>query len=217
MRKKKFYRKVVYEHPEGIFPWLQDSKLFRDWLEVMRQGRPLTLELGAGTSDFLIYQAKHFPKRFFLAVESKPDRLFNGFKKAQQQGLANIVFLQADIKHLMRYRLPMLEAIYLLFSDPWPKSRHHTRRLTSQQFLEIYQELLKPHGDLMIKTDSQMLFEYSREVLTNQGWSIEDEQNAFETPEEEKTAYERKFLQQQKNIWYIKAHPPNKKEQVLGE
>lgn len=209
MRKKKFYRQVVYDHPEGVFPLLREPKQFSDWLDSLRHGRPLVLELGAGTGDFLVRQAARIPDQFFLAVESKPDRLYLGFKKSKELNIQNIAFLQADIKHLGRYGLPLVESIYLLFSDPWPKSRHHIRRLSSERFLPIYQDLLKPDGDLILKTDSQMLFDYSVETLTSHHWELEEVVNDFHTPDEEQTAYERKFRQLQKNIWYLKAHPPS--------
>ena len=59
--------------------------------------------------------------------------------------------------------------IYLNFSDPWPKNAHAKRRLTSERFLPIYNEILSSDGEIHFKTDNRLLFEYSIESLNNYG------------------------------------------------
>ena len=66
-----------------------------------------------------------------------------------------------------------VNAIYLNFSDPWPKERHGNRRLTSANFLRLYQQFLKPGGTLTFKTDNQDLFDFSLEESEREGWRLE--------------------------------------------
>ena len=62
--------------------------------------------------------------------------------------------------------------IYLNFSDPWPKARHASRRLTSREFLARYDKILKEDGVIEFKTDNRELFEFSLEEVTEAGWKL---------------------------------------------
>ena len=94
-----------------------------------------------------------------------------------------------------------MDRIYLNFSDPWPKDRHAKRRLTSRQFLERYDRILKPEGHLEFKTDNRDLFVFSLEEAKTAGWKILDD--TFDLHKDEKlcqgnvmTEYEEKFSSQ---------------------
>ena len=65
-----------------------------------------------------------------------------------------------------------VDRIYLNFSDPWPKDRHAKRRLTSPQFMEVYDKILKKDGTVEFKTDNRGLFDYSLESVPEAGWNI---------------------------------------------
>lgn len=65
-----------------------------------------------------------------------------------------------------------MSRIYLNFSDPWPKARHAKRRLTSTEFLERYEKILKPGGLLEFKTDNTPLFNFSLEQIKEAGWIL---------------------------------------------
>ena len=67
-----------------------------------------------------------------------------------------------------------IERIYLNFSDPWPKARHAKRRLTSTEFLERYEKILKPGGLLEFKTDNTQLFNFSLEQIKESGWILQN-------------------------------------------
>ena len=63
--------------------------------------------------------------------------------------------------------------IYLNFSDPWPKDRHAKRRLTSPDFMKVYDQVLCGDGTVEFKTDNQGLFAYSLEAIPEAGWRID--------------------------------------------
>ena len=66
-----------------------------------------------------------------------------------------------------------IDRIYLHFSDPWPKKGHHKRRLTYGSFLEMYARILKPHGDLVFKTDNRPFFDDSLEYFANSAFKTD--------------------------------------------
>ena len=90
-----------------------------------------------------------------------------------------------------------VDRIYLNFSDPWPKDRHAKRRLTSDRFLPIYDQILKKDGIIEFKTDNQGLFDYSMESIPEAGWTIEastyDLHNSWMNEGNVMTEYEIKF------------------------
>ena len=89
--------------------------------------------------------------------------------------LSNIYFLCMDAKALTEVFAPEeVSRIYLNFSDPWPKDRHAKRRLTSPEFMKIYDQVLKKDGVLEFKTDNKGLFAYSLESIPAAGWKISD-------------------------------------------
>ena len=67
-----------------------------------------------------------------------------------------------------------MDRIYLNFSDPWPKDRHAHRRLTSPNFLKLYDSFLKDDGVIEFKTDNRNLFDYSLEAAPAAGWKVKD-------------------------------------------
>ena len=67
-----------------------------------------------------------------------------------------------------------VKKIYLNFSDPWPKDRHAKRRLTSPQFMAVYDQVLSEDGDVEFKTDNRGLFEYSLESIPEAGWKVRE-------------------------------------------
>ena len=108
------------------------------------------------------------------------------------------------------------DSIYANFSDPWPKSRHESRRLTHPGFLEKYSGLLAPGGQLRIKTDNDGLFEYTLESLTSSGWKILFSTFDLHSPETDQivresnvvTEYEKRFTEQGVKIKAVFAAPP---------
>jgi tRNA (guanine-N7-)-methyltransferase len=152
MRKKKLITAEIGNYPSWIYPELADPRLFLPWLrEKIRGKKSIHLELGMGTGDFLICKALEYPDSFFLGVDTKDYRLMQAMKKAKHLGLQNIAFLQAPIENLMSYQIPMVDHLYLLFSDPWPKRKHAERRLTHRGFLKLYEQIMNPSAQMLFK------------------------------------------------------------------
>ncbi|MCD6482464.1 MAG: tRNA (guanosine(46)-N7)-methyltransferase TrmB, partial [Candidatus Izimaplasma sp.] len=101
-----------------------------------------------------------------------------------------------------------IDRIYLNFSDPWPKARHEKRRLTNHNFLEVYENLMRPLSELHFKTDNPDLFNYSVEEIRNYPMKIiyltGDLHNSG-YKDNITTEFEEKFMKQGKLIYKLTA------------
>ena len=103
--------------------------------------------------------AEQHPDVNFIAVEREEGALIMAAERCQQQPLPNLRFVSFDAAELREVFAPgEVDRIYLNFSDPWPKSRHAKRRLTSTEFLSRYEKVLPPQGLVEFKTDNTPLF-----------------------------------------------------------
>lgn len=159
---------------------------------------PLALEIGAGRGDFLVGMSQLHPNTRFIGVEMKEELQMRAAEKLAGVGAANVKLLLADVAQVFEC-LPeaAFDAIYLNFSDPWPKDRHAKRRLTHPNFLRAYRRLLKAHGQLWVKTDNRDLFLFSLDALKACEYgmieAVED-LKALADPMNVPTEYETKFM-----------------------
>ena len=152
----------IKEHPEIALTDLELGKL-----------DGFSLEIGSGKGDFLVSMATKFPNIQFLGVEKNVTCAGFSAKKIVESGLENIKFLWSDVALVTpKLKDKSVDNIFLNFSDPWPKKRHHKRRLTSDSFLNEYKRILKDDGRLIFKTDNTDLFYFSIETLENNGFKI---------------------------------------------
>ena len=152
----------IKEHPEIALTDLELGKL-----------DGFSLEIGSGKGDFLVSMATKFPSIQFLGVEKNVTCAGFSAKKIVESGLENIKFLWSDVALVTpKLKDKSVDNIFLNFSDPWPKKRHHKRRLTSDSFLNEYKRILKDDGRLIFKTDNTDLFNFSIETLENNGFKI---------------------------------------------
>ena len=128
----------------------------------------VTLELGCGKGAYVLALAKIFPKRNFVGVDRKGERIWVGAKQATDEGIENVFFIKDEIRKLPEYfKKRKIEEIWVTFPDPHPANRNIKRRLISPIFLSIYRELLKKNGVVHLKTDSEILVEYAKELKLN--------------------------------------------------
>ena len=159
-------------------------------------GNPLLLEIGCGKGAFAIQSAKNHPERNYLAVEKLSNVIVVACEQAAEQNLPNLKFLNCRAENLACYLPPdSVDEILLNFSCPYPKKTYANRRLTSKNFLAIYQSLLKSGGKIRLKTDNKDFFDYSLESLPLGGFCVTDV--CYDLPENAAdnvvTEYETKF------------------------
>lgn len=185
--------------------------------DYFKNDNPITLELGCGKGEYTIAMAKKYPDRNFIGIDIKGARLWRGCKTAHEENLNNVGFLRIKIEFIENFfSSNEVSEIWLTFSDPQPKDRKGTKRLTGQYFMGRYANILKKDGYIHVKTDSRFLYDRTREVIEEQGHHLltdsadvhgkDAAQFDADTAEILKviTFYERKFLEAGKNIHYLK-------------
>jgi tRNA (guanine-N7-)-methyltransferase len=117
--------------------------------------RPVEIDLGSGSGRFLIGAARQYPEKNFFGVERLLGRVRKTLRAAAQLGLINVRVLRLEIDYAVRYLLSpgSVSRLHLSFPDPWPKRRHHHRRLIDEEFLAVSADALAAAGELRIKTD----------------------------------------------------------------
>lgn len=139
---------------------------------------PVHLEIGCGKGSFISQLSRACPDVQYVAMEKIPDVLLLAAEKIRNDGTENVKFIVGDAKNLTEIFKPGdISRIYLNFSDPWPKSKHHKRRLTHESFLQLYKSLLTPDGEIFFKTDNRDLFDFSLEEFEKCGFKLRNVTN----------------------------------------
>ena len=134
---------------------------------------PLHIEIGMGKGDFILNMAINNPDINFIGIEKYSSVASIAIKKIRDYNLPNLKIIISDVVNLEELLFKRVSVIYLNFSDPWPKDRHAKRRLTSENFLKLYDNLFKDKCVIFQKTDNDNLFSYSLDSLKNYGYLIE--------------------------------------------
>lgn len=135
--------------------------------EFFKNDNPIVLELGCGKGEYSVGMARHFPDKNFIGVDIKGSRMYIGAVDALEENLTNVAFCRTRIDFINDcFEENEVDEIWLTFSDPQPKKPN--KRLSSPVFIERYKKLLKPGGIVHMKTDSDLLFEYTEEQIKEQ-------------------------------------------------
>lgn len=139
--------------------------------EIHREGRPLEIDLGCGDGAFLLGMAKEYPERDFLGVERLLGRVRKVCKKITKRHLDNARVLRLESRYTVEWLLPeaTVSRLHLLCPDPWPKLRHHRRRLVQVEFLEAVNRALQPGGEFLFMTDHEEYFQWAVEKVAAYG------------------------------------------------
>lgn len=209
---QKFAENLTFSnlHQPTLSEVLNGYKLKGHWGGlVFQNNHPITLELGCGKGEYTVGLARKYPKRNFIGVDIKGARLWKGAKSAIEQQLSNVAFLRTHIDHIEHFFEPSeISEIWITFPDPQPgKSR---KRLTSNIFLEKYRKILSQNHLIHLKTDSQLLFDFTLEEIEKFNHHLQfctfDLYNSEVSDEssEIQTFYEQMFLEQQITIKYLR-------------
>ena len=177
--------------------------------DIIKEQRPLQIEIGMGKGQFIRNMAIKNPDINFIGIEKYESVLMKAIQRKRnletEKEIDNLRFLCADARKLAEiFDVCEVDKIFLNFSDPWPKDRHANRRLTSPDFLNIYDTILKKDGVIEFKTDNRGLFEYSLEVIKDSKWKLNYCSFDFHSEKESEgnimTEYEEKFAGQGNKI-----------------
>ena len=166
---------------------------------------PLNIEIGMGKGKFILEMALKYPNINFIGIEKYSSVASVAIKKINEFKPSNLKILIMDAINLEDILSKKVNTIYLNFSDPWPKDRHAKRRLTSPLYLELYEKLFKQNPHIIMKTDNDLLFEYSLDSFKNYGYSIRN--NSYDLHKENidnvETEYEERFSKEGIKIKYV--------------
>ena len=182
--------------------------------DFFKNDHPIVLELGCGKGEYTVALAKKFPEKNFIGIDIKGARFWRGAKTAVENELNNVSFLRTQIE-LIDYAFGENEIseIWITFPDPQIKFKRTKHRLTHPDFLKKYNKVLKENGVIHLKTDSEFLHGYTHGVIQLENHKVLiSSHNVYhpdnkELPEEItsiQTFYEKKFLEEGKNITYIR-------------
>jgi len=151
------------QSPQTPYPWQTEPWVFRNKI----------LELGCGKGEHSLGFAAARPETLCIGVDRKSYRLCEGGENGFAQGFDNVFFLRADIGDIHDFfEDQSINEIWLTFPDPHPKQREIKHRLTASSFMAAYARLLVPGGMVHLKTDSQLLYDYTREGVNYWGGII---------------------------------------------
>ncbi len=171
--------------------------------EIFGTDQLIEVDLGSGPGKFLVESARRFPERNFLGIERLLGRVRKSCRTAATIGLTNVRVLRLELDYAVRYLLPenSIWRFHLNFPDPWPKRRHHARRIVDDEFLHAIHRSLVECGELWIKTDHESYFQNIKQVAArSELW------NPLEWSEEgyPRTDFEEQFLAEELPIYRLR-------------
>jgi tRNA (guanine-N7-)-methyltransferase len=167
--------------------------------DFFKNDKPLIIELGCGKGEYSVGLAKMYPQTNFLGLDIKGNRMFIGAREALTLNMTNVGFLRTRIDFIEALFGPNeVDEIWLTFSDPQPHKPK--KRLSSLMFIERYRKFLKPGGLVHMKTDNDVLFEFTMEQIEEHGYPIIDYRPDLYATLETETDPE------QREIFSIKTH-----------
>jgi len=127
----------------------------------------LVVEIGFGNGQALVWMAAHEPERNFVGIEVHEPGVGRLLRDLAAEGLDNVRVARRDAVEVLREQTPpaSLDQVRIYFPDPWPKKRHHKRRLIQPDFLRLVAERLKPGGLLHLATDWMPYAEWMLEAI----------------------------------------------------
>lgn len=195
-----------------------DHAIKGNWGKTMfKNNHPIVLELGCGKGEYTVGLARKFNALNFIGVDIKGARMWRGAKTAIEEKIPNAAFLRTRIDFINSFFAENeVSEIWLTFSDPQPAKGKARKRLTSPLFIDRYRKLLSKGGIIHVKTDSQLLYEYTMEEIKEKkyqlvfnsddlyGHSIHQMDEDTKEILSIKTHYEQIFLKKGMKIHYIK-------------
>lgn len=135
--------------------------------EIFGNHAPCEIDLGCGEGKFLTELAAHCPQHNFLGVERLLGRVRKVARKINKQAIPNAKVLRLETQYTVQWLLAKesIHRVHLLCPDPWPKAKHHKRRIFQVDFLNQIHQLLSNEGELLFKTDHPDYYQWAIDEL----------------------------------------------------
>jgi tRNA (guanine-N7-)-methyltransferase len=179
-----------------------------NWLDFFGNDNPIVLELGCGYGEYTNGLAVLNPNKNYIGVDVKGERIWAGANFAIENKLDNVAFLQTEIYNLPKFFVQNeVDEIWITFPDPQVEKPR--KRLTNKIYFEIYKQILKPFGFVHLKTDSDILFDYTLKTMQELNLnSFELTQDLYNSTLQNlhqgiKTGFEKVYLEKGVKIKYL--------------
>lgn len=187
------------------------------WKELFNNNNPIYLELGCGKGNFISNLAVKHEDINFIAIDlvdamlGLAKRNIESSYEMANKEINNVYITRYDIERILNIfnKEDEISRIYINFCNPWPRGKHHKKRLTHIRQLEKYREFLKDDGEIYFKTDDDSLFSDSLSYFDKSGFEIIDKtfdlENEPDFWENIMTEHEKMFMKQGIKIKALKA------------
>lgn len=154
----------------------------RTWWAPEQRDHPVELEIGSGKGTFLVQQATQLPGVNYVGIEYARAFCLYGADRIRRRNLTNVRMIHADAKTIVTWYCPdaIFRQVHIYFPDPWPKKRHHKRRMVQADFLVELHRVLEPGGMIRLVTDHDGYFEWMQDHAAQSAALFDRE--AFERP-----------------------------------
>lgn len=173
--------------------------------QTFARSAPRMLEIGFGAGEALLHFAQAHPELDCIGIEVHPPGVGHLLLGAEAAGLRNLRIICHDAVEVLHQQLAAasLESIHIFFPDPWPKKRHHKRRLIQPPFVELLARVLAPGGRLRLATDWEPYAMHMREVIDASVSFVNESQTGFAPRNEERplTRFERRGQRLGHGVW----------------
>lgn len=187
-------------------PWEIDQAVLADgvdWSMIFGRSGPVEMEIGCGKGLFLSRASAGHPEVNWLGVERSSEHLRRAIDRAVKARVENVRFVKAGAEDLLRSWLPdaSLRAVHILYPDPWPKKRHHKRRLIQPWFAHEAARVLRPASRVLLATDHEDYARQMDQVFADDGDFVLVSRMFGEDAPQGITNWEVKFRAQGKGIF----------------
>jgi tRNA (guanine-N7-)-methyltransferase len=178
------------------------------WSEFFGNDNPIVLEVGCGYGEYTNGLAKVFPDLNYIGIDIKGERIWAGANFATENKLDNVAFLQTEIYNLPKF-FEQCEVGEIWITFPDPQIEKPRKRLTNKTYLDIYKQIMKPDGIIHLKTDSDLMLDYTLEIMQELGLEpLRLTRDLYNSELKKlhygiKTGFEKKYLEKSEKIKYI--------------
>lgn len=188
--------------PVKILLDYDDIRDFQGWETVFGRNSFLKVDIGCGKDDALILRAKSDPDCDYIGIENDRGIAYRLETKIRRSGVTNLRVICFEGHFVIKnfFQEESIQSFSIQFPDPWPKKRHHRRRIMNEDFVRLLHAKLQSNGDLFIITDFKEISEIALELVQKfGGFKLYSTQKPFPFT----TLYESKFIRQGLPIYYL--------------
>ena len=179
MAKRKLQRFAENETFDHFFQpgWEELSAGFSlrgNWnLDFFRNTNPIIIEVGCGKGEYTVDLSDKYPVRNFIGIDKKGARMWRGAKTSIEEQRKNVAFVRVRAENIGKvFGSAEVDEIWITFPEPQPNSPRHSKRFTSPQFIERYRQILKEGGIIHLKTDNDMFYNYTLDIIKEGGHEL---------------------------------------------